>query len=513
MRIFVSYARVDKPYCLQIVNMLSVHDVWYDQRMYAGQQWWKEILRRLDWCEGFVYLLSPESVASEYCRREYDLARKAGRHIFPVLINQEANLPSDIQARQYADFSKGLTVESVTMLLNSITQAEKERRPSGPVPREDMITEDYTIPVAYDDARLVGEAASAMAEGQYDRAVFLLRRGIESGYHSKFIDIHALLREAEAGLNAITRERERKRDYDQIVELMNHPVTRKFGWDAFLVFSKHHPDYDPKNLRQYADGAGGVIGTPSENGKPPVEIIPPAPPLPMLDWIRIPEGQVRVGGDSAGERHSIPSFQISKYPVTNHQYQVFLDDVKGYANPDWWNFSPAAAEWRTNNPKPKGSTFKGDERPTEMVSWFDALAFCKWLSARSGEKITLPTIAQRLRTIQEDDERLYPWGDEFDPARCNTREANIKMTTVVNRYPQGATRLGVFDLVGNVWEWCLNGRDEAGKDPEQATNDDKRIVHGGSFVSPYERSQATFLYFIMPATTFASIGFRIVKLD
>jgi hypothetical protein len=353
----------------------------------------------------------------------------------------------------------------------------------------------------------MSEAAAAMAAGQYDRAVFLLRRAIDSGYHSKFIDINALLREAEAGLERDTRQREMKREYDQIVELMGHPITKKFGCDAFRVFSKHYPDYDPKSIRTLCEevqpGAGDS----------PEDKLPPAPPIPMLDWIRLPEGLVRVGGDPTGERHVVHTFQISKYPVTNQQYQVFLDDVKGYANPEWWDYSPAAAEWRKANAKPKGSTFKGDERPAEMVSWYDALAFCKWLSKRSGEKVTLPTIAQRLRAIQEDDERLYPWGDDFDSTRCNTREANIKMTTVVTRYPQGATRLGVFDLVGNVWEWCLNGRDEAGKDPEQATNDEKRIVHGGSFVSPYERSQSTFLYFIPPATTFASIGFRIVKLD
>ena len=97
MRLFVSYARVDKPYCIQIIEMLDVHEVWYDQRLYAGQQWWKEILRRLDWCEGFIYLLSPESVASEYCRREFELALNLGRHIFPVLIHpdgSEEEIPS-----------------------------------------------------------------------------------------------------------------------------------------------------------------------------------------------------------------------------------------------------------------------------------------------------------------------------------------------------------------------------------------------------------------------------------
>ncbi len=83
MRIFVSYARVDKPFCIQIVDTLDVHETWYDQRLYAGQNWWKEILRRLDWCESFVYLLSPDSISSEYCRKEFELAQSLGKHIVP----------------------------------------------------------------------------------------------------------------------------------------------------------------------------------------------------------------------------------------------------------------------------------------------------------------------------------------------------------------------------------------------------------------------------------------------
>ena len=83
MRLFVSYARVDKPSCIQVVDTLDVHETWYDQRLYAGQDWWKEILRRLDWCEGFIYLLSPDSVNSEVCRKEYELAKSLGTPHFP----------------------------------------------------------------------------------------------------------------------------------------------------------------------------------------------------------------------------------------------------------------------------------------------------------------------------------------------------------------------------------------------------------------------------------------------
>ena len=93
MKLFVSYARVDKPYCVQIVRALSGHDIWYDQRLFAGTNWWHEIYRRLEWCEGFLWLLSPESVSSTACLREFNLAHSLGRIVFPLLIHPETEVP------------------------------------------------------------------------------------------------------------------------------------------------------------------------------------------------------------------------------------------------------------------------------------------------------------------------------------------------------------------------------------------------------------------------------------
>src|SRR5437773_1461312 len=125
MKLFVSYARVDKTYCVQIVETMDVHEVWYDDRLYAGQDWWQEILRRLDWCEGFLYILSPDSVASDYCNKEFDLARDLGRHIIPVLIRENTNIPDALADIQYVNLSKGITTDGIKALLNSIYLAER----------------------------------------------------------------------------------------------------------------------------------------------------------------------------------------------------------------------------------------------------------------------------------------------------------------------------------------------------------------------------------------------------
>src|SRR5690606_13090802 len=116
----VSYARIDKPFCIQLKDVLDVHDVWYDQRLYGGQNWWKEILRRLEWCECFVYLMSPDSVNSDYCLKELQIATRLGRPIIPILIQSGAAIPEILLDLQYIDMSRGLSAENVKHVLNAL---------------------------------------------------------------------------------------------------------------------------------------------------------------------------------------------------------------------------------------------------------------------------------------------------------------------------------------------------------------------------------------------------------
>lgn len=508
MRIFVSYARVDKPYCMQIVDVLSVHEIWYDQRLYAGQHWWKEILRRLDWCEGFMYLLSPESVTSEYCRREFELALDLGKHIFPILIQPNTPVPSKLSEYQYIDLIDGLSIDNVTSLLNSIYAAERlgNRRPDDTV--DEHTNGAVAKPPMVDETKMVGLAAEAMEKGQFDRAVFLLRQAKERGYHSRFIKIDEFLAEAETALERQSYLREAARDYNQIIELIKHKSTRHLGCEAFAAFAEVYPNYDPNGIQDVCNRIQQSHN--HESRQLPSVFVPKAPPVPLLDWCEIPAGTIKPGGPQSEETPvHVAQFCLSKYPITNLQYQCFIDAPDGYRNAEWWRFSAAAFAWRQQNETPRPPGFTADERPREMVNWYDAVAFCHWLSANLGFEVRLPWLAERQRAIQGDDHRVYPWGNTFDKRFCNTRESGIRQTTLVTRYPQGVNQYGVFDLAGNVWEWCQDLRyDEANDDTDPST--EKYAVHGGSFVSPFTRCQASFHYYLPASTYYGSIGFRIV---
>lgn len=507
MRLFISYARVDKPYCIQIVDTLYVHDTWYDQRLHAGQDWWKEITLRIEWCDGFVYLLSPESVVSEYCIKEYELARSLNKHIFPVLIHKDTKVPKELQELQYANLSEGLTGEAVTTLLNSIYIAEHNASKSDSGGGLHITPEMLSPPSVNLDAA-ISKAVMAMGNKQFDNAVFLLKQAKAQGFKSKFTDIDAVLREAEAGLERQTFLREADREYQHIRALMDYEGTRGLGCEALKNFAKAFPDYDPDKLSQKClqtkdlSGTKGIIAQP--RGKPPG-----TGGLPLMEWIEIPAGRVTYAGDTRTKTLVIDSFYIAKYPVTNAQFKIFANHPSGYANPKWWAYSENARKWFAENPTPVNGTFPGDELPRERVNWYGALAFCNWFSAQIGEEITLPTDAQWRRAAQGDSNCLYPWGNTFDINKANTSENGLKITTLVTRYNEGVSPFGVFDMVGNVWEWCLNTR-LGHRDGTDLESDEKRIVHGGSHISPADRCTIPFNYVLNPLVYHTSIGFRIV---
>lgn len=515
MRLFISYARVDKPYCLQIVNLLEAHEVWYDQRLYAGQQWWKEILRRLDWCEGFVYLLSPDSVQSEYCQKEFEIALQLGRHIFPVLIHPQTELPVQLNDMQYVDMTKGRTSESVKELLNAIYYAERyidERQEKV----ASIAPKDVQPPVT-NPATLIGEIARAMENSHADRAVYLIQQAISQNIQSRFINLPRLLEEAKADLERQTYLRKAEHDYRQIIELVKRPRTRQFGCEAFTAFRDEFPDYDPDNIRQYCPDLPPVTRSIIER-EAPQEVAPPPPlperfTLPLLEWVHIPGGAIKmkrsgVAHDDKNGTRMVDEFFISKYPVTNAQYTAFIEDMEGYANPKWWQFTDEARRWHDEHKSPRPSQFKGDERPRDNVNWYEAVAFCNWLSHRLFLPVTLPTEWEWIRAARGDDERLFPWGDKMDVERCNTSESKIKMTTSVTRFVKGVSPFGVYDMVGNVWEWCLNT--ESHDTQLDCDSETRRAVQGGSYLGKAERAQISFGYYINPRTAFGNIGFRVM---
>jgi formylglycine-generating enzyme required for sulfatase activity len=244
----------------------------------------------------------------------------------------------------------------------------------------------------------------------------------------------------------------------------------------------------------------------------PVEVALPRdfPLQPPFEWCNVPAGYVVIEdasprGGTKGGRYWVEAFAMGKYPITNAQYDVFVDDRDGYVNSGWWGFSEEAHAWRRAHTKPRGSAFEGHDLPCTNVSWYEAMAFCYWLAFKTGLDAVLPTEQQWQRAAQGDDSREYPWGETFDPSRCNHGN-HVGRPTPVTRYATGASPFGVTDMSGNVWEWCLN---EWGSDSARSGGGGMRVVRGGSWGFYQSLARAASRNWHDPGSWAVNQGFRI----
>ncbi|MEO8341223.1 MAG: SUMF1/EgtB/PvdO family nonheme iron enzyme [Nitrospirota bacterium] len=192
-------------------------------------------------------------------------------------------------------------------------------------------------------------------------------------------------------------------------------------------------------------------------------------------WIEISEGQIEL--ENIDHVFQVKPFRIAKYPVTTAQFEVFLTAEDGYRNEAWWSDIEQSSEaaqpsWQETN------------APRETVSWSDAVAFCRWLSAKTRTNIRLPKEWEwQQAATGGDPTREYPWEGGWDASRCNSRESRLNRTTAVGLYPSRATQKGALDMAGNVWEWCLNTYEQP-ETPESIRiggSNSLRVIRGGSW--------------------------------
>lgn len=236
----------------------------------------------------------------------------------------------------------------------------------------------------------------------------------------------------------------------------------------------------------------------------------------LIEWVQIPGGQVTIVGakDSyilQGESLTceVAPFAIAKYPITNAQFQTFVDDA--YDNPAWWDYSDDAREWRANHPQPTETMYPGSHHPRTNVSWYDAVAFCRWISRETNDDIFLPTEQQWQRAAQGDTDWAYVWGDEFDADLCNNSvEQRSDGTMQVTRFIDSPSPYGVVDMCGSVWEWCLTKYATGGIELKGA---ESRVLRGGSWQSDHPTFlRVDFRNWHAPDRRLVNRGFRPVRL-
>lgn len=208
-----------------------------------------------------------------------------------------------------------------------------------------------------------------------------------------------------------------------------------------------------------------AMGTPEADAPAIIEEYKYAHVIPRFLAKEAPQRTVEVG-----------EFEIARYPVTNREYAEFVQ-ATGHRKPASWD-GPSYPEGKGNH-------------PVARIEHEDAVAYARWLAKETGQPFRLPTEAEWEKAARGTDRRVYPWGNQFDPDRCNTMEGgtfstlykrarplyNIAMrvgafvvdnhligdnfdkllaTTPVGIYPNGASPYGALDMGGNVEEWVAD---------------------------------------------------------
>jgi iron(II)-dependent oxidoreductase len=218
----------------------------------------------------------------------------------------------------------------------------------------------------------------------------------------------------------------------------------------------------------------------------------------------IPAGAFLMGSESGAENEQpchrvwLDCFGMGRFPVTNGEYARFVESTRR-PPPPWWS----------------DPVFSKPDQPVVGVTWYDSDAYCRWLSAQTGEEFRLPTEAEWERAARGGREgALYPWGDEPPSEKgfvgCNA--AGDGPAPVGVNEPNG---FGIYDMSEGVHEWCSDYyayhyyRYSPAQDPQGRASGERRASRGGSWRHRIKFSRCAARSSLPPDFRYADYGFRV----
>ncbi|HEY0466071.1 MAG TPA: bifunctional serine/threonine-protein kinase/formylglycine-generating enzyme family protein, partial [Polyangiaceae bacterium] len=239
-------------------------------------------------------------------------------------------------------------------------------------------------------------------------------------------------------------------------------------------------------------------------------------------FCQVPAGPFIEGGDSEGwslprGEPEVAGFAIARHPVTVREYLEFLNDL---ARTDL-----ALATQRTPRRAPDGGSYalyhaeRGFEfephlpenvaeldAPVSSISWYDAVAYAEWRSAKDQRKYRLPTARELEKAARGVDGRWFPWGNRFDASLCNIRESTMdgpRVATVAS-FPQDESVYGVRGMAGNMRDWT-----ETPSAVGASTTSPLRVVRGGAWYGGRVSARCADRFWFEPNHVYFFVGFRL----
>ncbi len=292
--------------------------------------------------------------------------------------------------------------------------------------------------------------------------------------------------------------------------------------------------------------AAGVTLAKIGDARPGVGVLPNG--LPDIVWAPVPAGPFLMGStdedrqarSSEKPQHTYvieKPYWISRYPVTNAQYATFVQ-AGGYGERRYWTDAgwgiKESEKWQ--GPENYRTPFDLPNHPVVGVSWYEAVAFCRWLTERMQEAgckiqvwendlfsscvlplasctVQLPSEAEWEKVARGTDGWIYPWGNDPDPEKANYGDTGIGSTSAVGCFAGGASLYGAEDLSGNVLEWCRTkweGNYEQYQDNDALEDSVHRVLRGGAFNLNVRYVRCAFRHSDLPVSRDFDLGFRVV---
>jgi formylglycine-generating enzyme required for sulfatase activity len=244
------------------------------------------------------------------------------------------------------------------------------------------------------------------------------------------------------------------------------------------------------------------------------------------DWCVVPAGPFLLGSnDTSTEAQfdgkpqrtvDLPGFRISRYVVTNAQWRSFVT-AGGYDERRWWSDAGWRAKESRNWTQPEewdDLRFNGANQPVVGVSWYEATAFCGWLSDALGYTVRLPSEAEWEKAARGIDGQIYPWGDVWDQDAAHAGENSLDRTAPVGCYPRDYSPYHVLDMSGNVFEWTATpwADDYTQSDGTAHETEDGEwfVWRGGAWSDGLRDARCAYRNYDAPADRFLNLGVRLV---
>lgn len=342
-------------------------------------------------------------------------------------------------------------------------------------------------------AKILSMAEMLIREHEYEKAVALLRN--QANLLGGRGEYPQLLKTAEEGK---TREAAVK----SFFTLAGQKESQEKWLESFGILTQirlAQPD-DPRVQKRYQEIRRRVREWEQEHAQKTPE-----------NTVFVPSGYFLMGD---GLPVFVDGFYLDRHPVTNRQYREFVEYIE--KTQDHSRCHPDEPRKKPHRPSTWGDPkWSGDNLPVVGIDWFDAYAYATW----AGKRLPCEAEWEKAASWKDDEEvkLLYPWGNDFDPARCNSAEGGIGRTTPVDRYAKSPSPYGALDMCGNAWEWCLEWfydltlRKRLITNPKGPAFGEGHVLRGGSWgddrrgVTTRQRSRA------YPLSIFPTVGFRCVK--